>query len=76
MALIKSKTEFGENQNKLANQPELIRNLLEGLLNEVISAEFERFIQTSPYERSEQRSDYRNGSYQRGFRTRYGSVAL
>lgn len=76
MALMKSKTEFGENQNKIANQPELIRSLLEGLLNEVISTEFERFIQASPYERSESRSDQRNGSYQRGFRTRYGSLAL
>lgn len=56
--------------------PDAVRALLATMVQETIRAEFDRFIGAAPYERGPDRRGRRNGSYQRRFRTRVGSLVL
>ena len=50
--------------------------LLESMLNQVLQAQASEQLKAEPYERTEEREAYRNGSYIRNMVTRVGSVKL
>lgn len=58
------------------NNVELMKFLLERSLNEVMKVQSEVQLGASPYARSEERSDYRNGFRDRAFTTRIGTITL
>ncbi len=50
--------------------------LLESVLNQILQAQATKQIKAEPYERTEERQDYRNGYYQRNLVTRIGTLTL
>ena len=52
------------------------RLLLEKSLNEILKAESTEQLKAEPYERTEERTDSRNGTRQRELKTRIGSITL
>jgi transposase-like protein len=50
--------------------------LLEPILNQILQAEMTDHLGTKPGERTDDRSGYRNGSYQRQLTTRVGTIEL
>lgn len=50
--------------------------LLETILNQVLKAQAGEQVSAEKYERSEARTDYRNGSYPRQLKTRVGTLSL
>ena len=60
----------------IANKQEAFRHIGEKLLNSVLEKEFESFIGASKHERSEERSDYRNGHKERQLKTTLGELNL
>ncbi len=61
---------LGENSNKA------FKTLLQESLNSVLKAESSEQLKATPYERSEERTDSRNGSRERTLNTRIGSILL
>lgn len=55
---------------------DVLRKLLEPLVQEAIEKEFERFIGAGRWERTSQRRDWRNGSRRRKLTTRVGRIEL
>lgn len=55
---------------------ELVRDTVEKTLNDLLDAEAERLVNAKPYERKEDRSGQRSGSYTRNFDTKSGKVKL
>lgn len=55
---------------------DLIRSLVQSAIQDAINTEFNQFLGSAPYERTEHRQGYRNGSYQRSFKTRVGTIEL
>jgi putative transposase len=55
---------------------ELVRGTVEETLNAMLDHEAERVCQAERYERTEQRQDYRSGSYKRSLHTKAGPVTL
>lgn len=60
----------------VGNKQEAFRQIGEKLLNSVLEKEFESFIGASKHERSEERSDYRNGHKERQLKTTLGELNL
>lgn len=60
----------------IANKQEAFRHIGEKLLNSVLEKEFESFIGASKHERSNERSDYRNGYKERQLKTTLGELNL
>jgi putative transposase len=60
----------------LLDDSDFLRVLVQENLQQVIASEFENFLQVEPYERSQQRQGYRNGSYTRKIKTRVGTIEL
>lgn len=58
------------------NKEVAFAKLMEALLNQVLKAESSEQLGVSSYERSESRTDYRNGSRTRTFTTRVGKIEL
>ena len=58
------------------NSGEAFRTLLEKALNQILLAESEEQLKAAPYERTENRTDSRNGFRDRDFTTRIGSMTL
>ena len=58
------------------NSGEAFRVLLEKALNQILLAESEEQLKAAPYERTEARTDSRNGFRDRDFTTRIGSITL
>ena len=58
------------------NSGDAFRKLLEASLNSVLQAESAQQLQAAPYERSDQRTDSRNGSRDRDLTTRIGRITL
>jgi len=58
------------------NSGEAFRTLLEKALNQILLAESEEQLKAAPYERTEDRTDSRNGFRDRDFTTRIGSMTL
>ncbi|MHB2153455.1 IS256 family transposase [Calditrichota bacterium GD2] len=63
-------------QQSLMDDSDFLRALVEKSLQKILDTEFENFIQASPYERTEDRRGYRNGSYPRYLKTRVGKIEL
>ena len=55
---------------------EAFRNLLESSLNSILKAESSDQLQAEPYERTDERTDNRNGYRDRSFTTRIGRITL
>ena len=55
---------------------EAFRQLLQNSLNSILKAESEEQLHAAPYERSEDRTDSRNGSRERSLVTRIGKIEL
>lgn len=52
------------------------KGIITALLNQVMEVERDTFIQASAYERNDQRSDYRNGYYDREYVIKPGKIKL
>ena len=59
-----------------APAPDVLRSLLGTMVQEVVRAEFDRFVGAAPYERTPERRGQRNGTYPRTLKTRVGSLTL
>jgi len=58
------------------NQEGAFKKIMEKCLNQFLLAESTEQLKAEPYERTEKRTDCRNGSYQRMLTTRIGSLIL
>ena len=58
------------------SRDEAVATLLESILNQVLKAQATEQLAAENYERTEERKDYRNGSYTRSLTTRIGSLTL
>ena len=58
------------------NSNEAFKSLLQESLNNVLKAESSEQLKATPYERSEERTDSRNGSRERTLNTRIGTILL
>lgn len=58
------------------DRSEAFRQLLQSSLNSLLKAESEEQLHAAPYERSEERTDSRNGSRERSLTTRIGKIEL
>jgi len=58
------------------SRDEAVATLLESILNQVLKAQATEQLAAENYERTEERKDYRNGSYTRTLTTRVGSLIL
>lgn len=65
-----------EIQKVLLDDTDFLRVLVQENLQQVMAAEFEGFLQAGPYERTDERKGYRNGSYRRKVKTRVGTIEL
>ncbi len=60
----------------MSGQEECFRKLLENCVNRLLRAESEEQLGAKPYERTSERKDSRNGSRERVFTTRIGTIIL
>ena len=58
------------------NRDEAFKKLLQSSLNSILQAESEEQLKAAPYERSEERTDSRNGTRERSLTTRIGQIEL
>lgn len=58
------------------NSSEAFKELLKNSLNQFLAVESSAQLGAEPYERSEERQDYRNGSRERPLNTRIGTITL
>ena len=58
------------------SQDEGVSALLESVLNQILQAEATEQLRAEPYERSEERQGYRNGTYPHQLTTRVGNLTL
>ncbi len=65
-----------EMQKVLLDDADFLRVLVQENLQKIIKTEFENNIQAIPYERTDSRKGYRNGSYSRKINTRVGTLEL
>ena len=71
----KSKAELaGQLEDLFGDNPEPIRQLVEGICQEYLEAEITRYLGVEPYERSEHRNGHRNGYKPRTLNTRIGQL--
>ena len=60
----------------LEDQGEAFKKILQASLNKILQAESAEQLKAGPYERSEERTDSRNGSRERDLNTRVGRITL
>src|SRR5690606_8843831 len=58
------------------SRDEAVASLLESILNQVLKAQATEQLAAENYERTDDRKDYRNGTYTRTLTTRVGSLTL
>lgn len=58
------------------SKDEAFGKLIQAILNQVLHAESKEQLNAENYERSEERTDYRNGSRERTLKTRIGKIVL
>lgn len=58
------------------NRDEAFKHLVERILNEALRAESDEQLQAEQYERTDERTDYRNGTRERQLTTRIGTLTL
>lgn len=76
-----ARLQFTLNQEELlqlikGDNPDLLKSLLTKTINEVLEMESETQLKAKNYERTEERVDYRNGTRERDFTTRLGTITL
>jgi putative transposase len=77
MAFQDNGTSFPLQGQGRGDAPEdLLRTMLNQLVQEAVQREFDRFIGAGPFERSGERRGWRNGSKPRRFHTRVGTLEL
>jgi transposase-like protein len=76
MTLKKDTSIVKEFQKVLLDDKDFLKNMLADSLQIFLQDEFNRFIKAGPYERSNSRRSYRNGSYTRSVKTRIGHIEL
>ncbi len=76
MTLKKDTSIIKEFQKVLLDDKDFLKNMLADSLQSFLQDEFNRFIKAGPYERSNSRRSYRNGSYTRSVKTRVGHIEL
>ncbi|AMB99845.1 transposase [Aerococcus urinaehominis] len=59
-----------------SDMDQMMKSLTVTIFNAYMQAEREEFINAKRYERTDDRKDYRNGSYKRNFKTKVGTVEL
>ena len=60
----------------LEEEGDLLKPLIQDLMNEILSAEMDDCLQASRHERTEKRLGYRSGYYPRKLLTRFGQIEL
>ena len=63
-------------QGVFSDQPEAFRDLVTDIINQLLRAEQAEYLSASPYERTQQRTDYRSGFKPRYIKTRIGKLTL
>lgn len=72
----KDTSVLGQLQKVLVDEQTFLKSVVQECLQELLRAEFDRFINAGYYERSAARQGLRNGSYVRALKTRVGSLEL
>lgn len=73
---MKSNTQTIDAQTALINDREFLREMTTRFLQNILEEEFVEHIGASRYQRSQERTGYRNGSYERQLKTRVGAIEL
>jgi len=78
MAPKKSTSMINQDQLKelLQNEGDVLKPLIQDLMNEILSAEMDDCLQANSYERTGKRLGYRSGYYPRKLVTRFGQIEL
>src|SRR5690606_27326042 len=76
MTTIKGNTLPASTKALVSADADLMKALMKQALQEVLEAEMTEFLGAAPSERSDARSGYRAGYYQRGLVTRIGKLEL
>lgn len=63
-------------QGIFSEHPEALGDLVVGFLNQLLKAEQAEYLRAAPYERTEEREDYRSGFRSRSIKTRLGKLTL
>ncbi len=63
-------------QSILTDDPDFLRLIVEGVVQEMLNAEMTAYLHAEPYERSTERRGYRNGYKPRQLNTRVGTLTL
>lgn len=73
---MKSNTHTIDAQSALIDDREFLREMTTRFLQNILEEEFVEHIGASRYERSQERTGYRNGNYERQLKTRVGAIEL
>ena len=76
MANQNNRPEGGITQAALLDDPEFLKGIVEGVLQELLEVEMTSHLGAAPYERSDSRRGQRNGYKPRTLRTRVGTLRL
>jgi transposase-like protein len=71
-----NKTDGGWQEMLINQASDFLARMVQDTLQAALNEQFERKLQAKPYERTEERTGYRNGSYERQFKTRVGTLSL
>ena len=63
-------------QFALLNDPDFLNQAVTGFLQQFLEAEITAFLQAEPYQRTSERTGYRNGYKPRVLKTRVGRIEL
>jgi transposase-like protein len=71
-----NKTQGGWQEMLTTQEGNFLARMVQEALQAALNEQFEKELQAKLYERTEQRKGYRNGSYERHFKTRVGTIYL
>ncbi len=63
-------------QGIFSDHPEALKDLVTVFINQLLKAEQAEYLRAAPYERTEDREDYRSGFRSRSIKTRLGKLSL
>jgi len=63
-------------QQILIDDPDFLQGIVSHVLQKIIDSEFTEYVGADRYERTSDRTGYRNGSYKRALKTRVGGIEL
>ena len=76
MARNKDNLSLSELQEYHLDDPDFLKGIVSTVLQQLIDSEMEEHLSAGPYERTDDRLGYRNGSYSRTLKTRVGRIEL